>query len=108
MLLHNNRKLIIHGDGTPTRRYLYGGDAADAFDFVLAKGEIGQVYNVGSDAEVANLDLCKLLLAEFGIPVNTEEELNAKIDFVRDRPFNDHRLVPSPHQVFALFEVHEN
>jgi len=90
-LLHRGEKLIIHGDGTPTRRYLYGGDAADAFDLVLAKGEVGQIYNVGSDAEVANLDLCKLLLAEFHRPVQTQEELEANIVFVRDRPFNDHR-----------------
>ncbi|KAI5478717.1 Trifunctional UDP-glucose 4,6-dehydratase/UDP-4-keto-6-deoxy-D-glucose 3,5-epimerase/UDP-4-keto-L-rhamnose-reductase RHM3 [Pseudohyphozyma bogoriensis] len=90
-LLHRGQKLIIHGDGTPTRRYLYGGDAADAFDFVLAKGEVGQIYNVGSEAEIMNIDLCKLLLKEFGKEPKTDKELNEEIVFVRDRPFNDHR-----------------
>ncbi|KAL8276749.1 hypothetical protein RQP46_010858 [Phenoliferia psychrophenolica] len=90
-LLNRGEKLIIHGDGKPTRRYLYGGDAADAFDFVLSKGIVGQIYNVGSAAEISNLDLCKLLLAEFDRPVSTTAELGAEIVFVRDRPFNDHR-----------------
>ncbi|KAM0749261.1 NAD(P)-binding protein [Meredithblackwellia eburnea MCA 4105] len=101
-LLHRGQKLIIHGDGTPTRRYLYGGDAADAFDFVLSKGVIGQIYNVGSEAEVANLDLCKLLLAEFKRPVETQEELEAEIVFVRDRPFNDHRYAVDGSKLKAL------
>jgi dTDP-D-glucose 4,6-dehydratase len=83
--------LIIHGDGSPTRRYLYGGDAADAFDFVLAKGVVGQIYNVGSAAEVANLDLCKHLLTEFKYPAETDADVLEHIVFVRDRPFNDHR-----------------
>lgn len=90
-LLHRGEKLIIHGDGSPTRRYLYGGDAADAFDFVLNKGVVGQIYNVGSEAEVANIDLCKLLLKEFNRPCGTEEEIKNEIVFVKDRPFNDHR-----------------
>ncbi|KAI5479473.1 dTDP-glucose 4 6-dehydratase [Pseudohyphozyma bogoriensis] len=101
-LLHRGSKLIIHGDGTPTRRYLYGGDAADAFDFVLAKGEIGQIYNVGSEAEVANLDLCKLLLKEFGREPKDQAELEAQIDFVRDRPFNDHRYAVDGNKLKGL------
>lgn len=101
-LLNRGEKLIIHGDGTPTRRYLYGGDAADAFDFVLAKGVVGQIYNVGSEAEISNLDLCKLLLAEFKRPVATQEELEKEIVFVRDRPFNDHRYAVDGSKLKAL------
>ena len=78
--------LFIHGDGQHTRRYLFAGDAADAFDTILHKGEMGQIYNVDSRDEVSNLDLARKLLSAFGIS-NTE----TWIQYTRDRPFNDRR-----------------
>ncbi|KAF7550215.1 hypothetical protein G7046_g8084 [Stylonectria norvegica] len=62
-LLNRGRPVALHGDGSPTRRYLYAGDAADAFDTILHKGETGQIYNVGSYDEISNFDLCGKLLA---------------------------------------------
>lgn len=85
-LLHQKRPLILHGDGLHTRRYLYAGDAADAFDTVLHKGVIGHIYNVGSVDEVSNLELCGKLLDIFGI-----SDHQAWIEHVKDRPFNDRR-----------------
>ena len=86
-LLMRDRPLIIHGDGLHSRRYLYAGDAADAFDTILHKGQIGQTYNVDSRDEFTNLELAHTLLSRFG---RTEE--NAKwIEYTRDRPFNDRR-----------------
>ncbi len=82
---------MLHGDGSPTRRYLFAGDAADAFDTILHKGELGHIYNVGSYDEISNLKLCDLLLDEMGLPHNTEEERGKWIKYTHDRPFNDHR-----------------
>ncbi|KUI60358.1 hypothetical protein VP1G_07561 [Cytospora mali] len=89
-LLNRGQPVVLHGDGSPTRRYLFAGDAADAFDTILHKGQIGQVYNVGSYDEVSNRDLCSKLLAEFGIPTDPEE-MQKWIKYTHDRPFNDHR-----------------
>ncbi|KAI1019911.1 hypothetical protein LB503_006510 [Fusarium chuoi] len=86
-----HRPLVLHGDGTPTRRYLYAGDAADAFDTILHKGQIGQIYNVGSHDEVSNLELCGMLLDRMRIPHDTPEQLRKWIKYTRDRPFNDRR-----------------
>ncbi|RKU48195.1 hypothetical protein DL546_009568 [Coniochaeta pulveracea] len=90
-LLNRKQPVVLHGDGSPTRRYLYAGDAADAFDTILHKGQLGQVYNVGSYDEVSNLTLCSKLLAEFGIPHETPEEFRKWVKYTHDRPFNDHR-----------------
>ena len=65
-LLSRGQPVVLHGDGSPTRRYLFAGDAADAFDTILHKGQLGQIYNVGSYDEISNLDLCERLLAEIG------------------------------------------
>ena len=78
--------LFIHGDGQHTRRYLYAGDAADAFDTILHKGEIGQTYNVDSRDELSNFDVARKLLAMVGV-----EDTNTWIQYTKDRPFNDRR-----------------
>ncbi len=78
--------LFLHGDGKHTRRYLYAGDAADAFDTILHKGRLGEVYNVDSRDEVSNFELATKLLSMFGI-----NDTDSWIQLTRDRPFNDRR-----------------
>jgi dTDP-glucose 4,6-dehydratase len=87
-LLNRGRKMILHGDGSPTRRYLFAGDAADAFDTIFHKGEVGQIYNIGSMDEVPNKELCGLLLDQFGIP---RSDWDKWVEHTHDRPFNDMR-----------------
>ena len=90
-LLGRGEPLVLHGDGSPTRRYLFAGDAADAFDTILHKGQLGHIYNVGSYDEVSNIDICRRLLVEMGIKHETPEEFSSWVKYTRDRPFNDHR-----------------
>ncbi|KAG4419765.1 hypothetical protein IFR04_007075 [Cadophora malorum] len=91
LLLHRRQPVVLHGDGTPTRRYLFAGDAADAFDTILHKGQMDQIYNVGSYDEISNLTLCSKLLTYLDIPHSTQEELHKWVKHTVDRPFNDHR-----------------
>ncbi|RYO92430.1 hypothetical protein DL764_008137 [Monosporascus ibericus] len=90
-LLNRKRPMVLHGDGTHTRRYLYAGDAADAFDTILHKGTLGQIYNVGSYDEISNIDLCRLLLKELRIPNENTQDFDKWVKYTQDRPFNDHR-----------------
>lgn len=78
--------LLLHGDGQHTRRYLYAGDAAEAFDTILHKGEIGQIYNVDSKDEVSNMQLAENLLGLFGLT-----DKATWIQHTHDRKFNDRR-----------------
>ncbi|KAG5982942.1 hypothetical protein E4U55_001078 [Claviceps digitariae] len=90
-LLNRARPVVLHGDGSPTRRYLYAGDAADAFDTILHKGQIGHIYNVGSCDEISNLDLCAKLLDTMGIEQASPTSARKWIKYTHDRPFNDRR-----------------
>lgn len=78
--------MLLHGDGQHTRRYLYAGDAAEAFDTILHKGEIGQIYNVDSRDEVSNIQLAEKLLSAFGL-----NDKATWIQHTHDRKFNDRR-----------------
>lgn len=89
--MNRQQPAVLHGDGSPTRRYLYASDAADAFDTILHKGLIGQIYNVGSSDEVSNIDLCGKILDYMGIPRETPEQFRKWIKYTHDRPFNDRR-----------------
>lgn len=90
-LLERGQPVSLHGDGSPTRRYLYAGDAADAFDTILHKGQYGQIYNIGSTDELSNLQLCGMILTTMGIKHESREDFRKWVKFSHDRPFNDRR-----------------
>lgn len=85
-LLRRKRPLLIHGDGLHTRRYLYAGDAAEAFDTILHRGTMGEIYNVDSAYEYSNIEVAKKLLGAFGI-----SDTASWIQHADDRAFNDRR-----------------
>merc|ERR1712000_284054 len=93
-LLHRGQPVVLHGDGSPTRRYLYASDAADAFDTILHRGVLGQIYNVGSSDEISNLDLCHKLVDLIRPAASSSSSSGASrrwIKYTHDRPFNDRR-----------------
>ena len=48
------------------RDWLHVRDHCQAIDFILHKGRIGEVYNVGGNNEYSNLTIVKLILDELG------------------------------------------
>jgi dTDP-D-glucose 4,6-dehydratase len=102
MLLQRGQKLLLHGDGSPTRRYLYAGDIVDALDTILHKGDIGQIYNIASKDEISNTDICLKLLDIFGFPCSTPAEFAQRVVHTEDRPFNDQRYATDGSKLTAL------
>ena len=96
--LLRGRALTLHGDGSNTRNYLHVTDCAAAFDVILHNGTIGHIYNIGSDNEVANIDLAKLLLKNFGLADQQAKYLT----HVPDRCFNDLRYPIDSSELKAL------
>lgn len=78
------KPLTLHGTGQNRRAYLYVTDAARAFLAVLEHGVTGQVYNIGRDEELTNLDVAQHILRH-------EPATAAGVVHVPDRTFNDTR-----------------
>jgi len=84
------KPLPVYGDGMNVRDWLYVGDHCAALRTVLAKGRVGETYNVGGNAEIRNVDVVRTVcrvLAEL-VPGRDFAQL---ISFVQDRPGHDRR-----------------
>ena len=88
-LLKDDKKVTIQGDGSCVRAFLHSFDTSLAFENILLKGEIGEIYNIGCDEgmEYSVLDVAKKLI---GFTKNTNN-YNEWIEYVENRPFNDKR-----------------
>jgi dTDP-glucose 4,6-dehydratase len=76
--------LPIYGDGLYVREWLHVEDHCRALAFVLAKGQPGQAYNIGSGEERANLDVAREILRLTGRP-------ETLLRHVTNRPGHDRR-----------------
>ena len=89
----NSKPLPIYGDGQQVRDWLYVGDHCSAIREVLAKGKLGETYNIGGWNEKANLDVVKticLILDQLKPRADGNSYAN-QITFVKDRPGHDRR-----------------
>ena len=89
----NGKPLPIYGDGQQIRDWLYVGDHCSAIREVLAKGKLGETYNVGGWNEKANLDVVKTICAILDElkPRSDGVSYISQITFVKDRPGHDRR-----------------
>jgi dTDP-glucose 4,6-dehydratase len=79
-----NEKIPVYGDGKNVRDWINVADHCAALLAILQNGKSGEIYNVGADNEVANLNLVKMLLKILGQP-------ESLIEFVADRAGHDRR-----------------
>ena len=88
-LLNENKKLTIQGDGSAVRAFLHAHDTARAFECILEKGKIGEIYNIGCDdkMEFSVMEIAKLLIKL----VKNTDNFDEWIEYIEDRPFNDQR-----------------
>lgn len=86
------KPLPIYGDGLNVRDWLYVGDHCAAIRAVLDRGRVGEVYNIGGNAERSNIDLVKSLCANLDeLRPRTAGPYAQLIQYVKDRPGHDRR-----------------
>ncbi|MGA3020124.1 MAG: dTDP-glucose 4,6-dehydratase [Bryobacteraceae bacterium] len=84
----DDRPLPVYGDGQQVRDWLYVDDHCRGILAVLRKGRDGEIYNIGGNRSLPNLDVVRQVLALTGKP-------ESLIQYVTDRPGHDRRYALS-------------
>jgi dTDP-glucose 4,6-dehydratase len=106
-LLNNGEKVTIQGDGTNVRAFLHVDDVCSALEYVIEKGVIGEIYNIGSDDhhEYSVKEVAHKLIKN----IKNTDNYDEWITYIEDRPFNDKRYHISNDKVKQLgWEIHRD
>jgi dTDP-glucose 4,6-dehydratase len=94
------QRIPVYGDGLQIRDWVFVTDHCEAIRAILARGRIGETYNVGSRSERTNLEvvhsICALLDELRPRSSGSHKEL---IEFVADRPGHDRRYALDPSKI---------
>ena len=89
------KPLPLYGKGTNVRDWLYVEDNCRAIDMVMRNGKLGEVYNIGANNEVKNIDIANRI-------VNLLDKPESLIKFVTDRLGHDKRYALNCEKIHAL------
>ena len=81
------------------RSFLYVLDVVRAFETILFKGKIGEIYNIGTNLEYSVLDITQKLVK---LIKNDENNYENYIEYVEDRKYNDKRYNISFNKLLEL------
>jgi dTDP-glucose 4,6-dehydratase len=87
--------LPLYGRGTNVRDWLYVEDCCRAAEWLILRGGLGEVYNVGAGNEVRNIDVAERICDLLGKP-------RGLIQFVPDRLGHDRRYALDCAKIRAL------
>ena len=98
--LLKDKPVTIQGDGSNIRAFLHVNDVCSALKLVLEKGQIGEIYNIGSDDnhEYTITQVAHILIEK----IKNTQNYNKWITYIEDRPFNDKRYYISNQKVKNL------
>lgn len=93
----NNMPLPIYGDGTNSREWIYVDDHCEALIKVFKHGKIGETYNIGSNENLNNIGISKLLMKI----AKTEMSIGSKVKlrYIKDRPGHDKRYALNSNKI---------
>ena len=93
----NGKSIPVYGDGMNVRDWIFVLDHCKAIDAVLHKGKPGEIYNIGSQNEMPNIEIIKLLLEKTAEKLDLDkDELMGLITYVKDREGHDRRYAIDP------------
>jgi dTDP-glucose 4,6-dehydratase len=95
VILHavSGKPIPVYGDGKNVRDWLFVADHCEAIRMVLARGRVGETYNIGGQNELKNLDVVNTVCSVLDElqPQDSARPHNKLITFVTDRPGHDRR-----------------
>jgi dTDP-glucose 4,6-dehydratase len=85
------KPLPVYGDGMNVRDWLYVVDHCSAIRLALARGRLGETYNIGGDNERTNIDVVRTVCMILDALKPQAKSYASLITFVTDRPGHDRR-----------------
>lgn len=82
--LVRGEKVPLYGDGLNVRDWIHVGDHVEGIDAAFHKGIPGEIYNLGGNNQLRNIEIARMLISMSG----HDEEM---IEYVADRPGHDFR-----------------
>ncbi|HSO07500.1 MAG TPA: dTDP-glucose 4,6-dehydratase [Pelomicrobium sp.] len=95
------KDLPVYGDGANVRDWLYVEDHCRAIREVLARGRVGEVYNIGGECEKSNIDVVKTICSMLDDIHPSRKPHSGLIKFVTDRPGHDRRYAMDTRKIRA-------
>ncbi len=82
------KPLPVYGDGMQVRDWLYVEDHCRGIRAALDRGRDGEIYNIGGNRSLPNLEVVRRILTATGAP-------DSLVQYVKDRPGHDRRYALS-------------
>ena len=91
MNARDGKPLPVYGKGENVRDWLHVEDHASALCTILERGQIGESYNVGGNAERQNIEVVRAICAAMDAHHPENAPHDKLITYVTDRPGHDRR-----------------
>jgi dTDP-glucose 4,6-dehydratase len=93
--IETGKKIPLHGDGSYIRDWIYVKDNVDAIYYLIEQGVKNEVYNIGANNHMTNLEVVRDLLSSF-------DKGDENIQFVENRWGQDLRYSLNTDKINAL------
>ena len=95
----NNKPLTLYGKGKNSREWIFVMDHCEALLKVFNNGKFGNFYNIGSNKNLNNIEICKHLVNIAKKFINLGP--NVKIKYIKDRPGHDLRYALNSNKIIS-------
>ena len=93
--LLEGKKVPVYGRGNQSREWIFTQDHCAAVEAIMEKGQLGEVYNIGTGFEKTNMETTRFILRELGLG-------DEMIEYVKDRPGHDLRYAINSQKLRGL------
>jgi len=97
-LLQENKKCTIHGNGLTRRNFIHVNDVCEAILIIMNKGDLNNIYNIGSKNEYSVMDIAKIIIEK----LKPNDNFNDWIEYIEDRKYNDFTYSINRDKLMAL------
>lgn len=98
--LQLDQPVTIQGSGSALRNFLHVSDVVNAFEIILERGVIGEIYNIGGDED--NEFTVRQVAEQLIKLLKPDDPVERWITYIEDRPFNDQRYHITNEKLKAL------